>query len=270
VQVGQITVDGVAVGVVTQSEGEMDTFTPNLDGYTPQGRASETPQGIEPPHQGHGHHGGGGTGSHVHQAPVHQQHAPAKRHWPGEHHGQTYAPSSGGSPFSQGSSETDRAIQEAARAHGLDPNFMRSVASIESGMNPSSNANRSTQYKGLYQIGHDEWRRVGAGGNIYSAKENALGAARLFEANRDQFKEHFGRDPTETELYMMHQQGLGFYTRGAMTNISGNPYPGMRGPQTHATFEAGWGREIARRKAGFARTNPATAVAPDVTATSPL
>jgi hypothetical protein len=50
---------------------------------------------------------------------------------------------------------------------------------------------------------------------------------------------------------MMHQQGLGFYTRGAMTNIRGNPYPGMRGPQTHESFEAGWGREIERRAARF-------------------
>ena len=48
---------------------------------------------------------------------------------------------------------------------------------------------------------------------------------------------------------MMHQQGRGFYSRGSMTNIGGNPYPGMRGPQTHESFEAGWGREIERRAA---------------------
>jgi len=138
---------------------------------------------------------------------------------------------------------------------------MRGIASIESSMNPSSNANRSTQYKGLYQVGHNEWDRFGDGGNIYSAHDNAMGAARMFDANRAQFKSHFGRDPTDTELYMMHQQGLGFYTNHAMTNISGNPYPGMHGQQTHESFEAGWGRELARRKAGFAARDNASPTA---------
>lgn len=156
-------------------------------------------------------------------------------------------------PAHQGSAETDEAIVEAARAHNLDVNTMRGIASIESSMNPSSNANRSTQYKGLYQIGRDEWRRFGGGGNIYSARENAMAAARMFEANRNQFRRHFGRDPTDTELYMMHQQGLGFYTRGAMTNIQGNLPRSEHGrPQTHESFEAVWGRELARHKSGFA------------------
>ena len=137
---------------------------------------------------------------------------------------------------------------------------MRSIASIESGMNPSSNANRSTQYKGLYQVGREEWRRFGGEGNIYSARDNAMATGRMFEANRNQFRSHFGREPTDTELYMMHQQGLGFYTRGAMTNIGGNPYPGMHGEQTHESFEAGWGREVSRRKARFEALNPSLVV----------
>jgi hypothetical protein len=87
----------------------------------------------------------------------------------------------------------------------------------------------------------------------------------MFDANRSQFRQHFGRDPTDTELYMMHQQGLGFYTRGAMTNIGGNPYPGMHGPQTHESFEAGWGRELARRKAGFAGAHPDPALEGSIT-----
>ena len=61
------------------------------------------------------------------------------------------------------------------------------------------------------------------------------------------FKSAFGRDPTPSEIYLMHQQGLGFYTRGALTNIKGNPYPGMRGPQTSESFEQGWARELQSR-----------------------
>lgn len=250
-QIGIVTLGGRQVGVVTLSvdHGEDDRFVPNFEGYVPMGRADRgTMTGLAPAvgaAVGHRHaHGHGG-------------HAASAGGQPSGYHpkGETFneRPSR---TYPQGSVETDQAIADASRAHHLDPNFMRSVASIESDMNPNSNANRATQYKGLYQIGHDEWRRVGNGGNIYSAHENAMGAGRLFEANRNQFRERFGREPTEAEMYMMHQQGLGFYTRGAMTNIAGNPYPGMHGPQTHESFEAGWGREIARRKAAFAASHP--------------
>jgi len=152
---------------------------------------------------------------------------------------------------SLGSNDVNEAIERASKAYGLNPTMMKGVASIESAMNPSSNMNRATQYKGLFQIGREEWRQHGQGGNIYNAEDNAFGAARLMRHNMNQFKARFGRDPTPTEVYLIHQQGLGFYTRGTMTNIGGNPYPGMRGPQTPATFEAGWGRALNRHMNRF-------------------
>ena len=262
-QIGIITVDGMQVGTITQTLGnDADTFVPDLSGYEPMGRASESPLlGGSPAHHGARDHSGG---FYRHHAPGHTSgYAPRGEQYSG----------SGGHVVHQGSAEVDQAIVEASRAHHLDVNTMRSIASIESSMNPSSNANNAhTQYKGLYQIGHEEWARFGNGGNIYNAQDNAMGAARMFEANRDQFRSHYGRDPTDAELYMLHQQGLGFYTRGAMTNIGGNPYPGMHGAQTHESFEAGWGREVARRKAAFAASHPDTAAtesAPRSTAEPP-
>lgn len=259
-QIGVITIDGRQVGVVSLNEGySADPFVPDIDGYVPQGRAAEGMiggSGGSTPH----HHAGRGYTSHGSAA-----HTSDRAHHHTSHEG--YAPSgkdytaSGGHPVRQGSAEVDQAIVDAARAHHLDVNTMRAIASIESDMTPSSNANRPTQYKGLYQIGHEEWRRFGEG-NIYSARDNAMAAARMFEVNRAQFREHYHRDPTDAELYMLHQQGLGFYTRGAMTNIGGNPYPGMRGGQTHESFEAGWGREVARRKAGYASREQAKAEPP--------
>jgi hypothetical protein len=163
-----------------------------------------------------------------------------------------------GRPPSEALPQTDAAIVEAARQFGFDPNTCRAIASIESSMNPESNRNRRTQYKGLYQIGADEWAQFGRGGDIFSARDNAMAFGRMTSAHADQFKSRFGRSPTDTELYMIHQQGFGFYTRRVMTNINGNPYPGMRGPQTPESFAAGWGRELMRRKAWFARRHPAT------------
>ncbi len=256
VHVGVITVAGVVVGSITQGEDEtVDSFVPDLEGYEPQGRAAEAPIGGHGSGQGHSHASSSGHHGREHRS---ERGATPQSRTPRSEapSGQSYAPGTGGSPFQQGSAETDRAIVEAAEAHRLDPNTMRSIASIESSMNPSSNAHRPTQYKGLYQVGRNEWQRFGEG-NIYSARDNAMGAARMFDANRAQFQKRFRREPTDTELYMMHQQGLGFYTRNAMTNIGGNPYPGMRGPQTHESFEAGWGREVARRKERFKAANPA-------------
>lgn len=225
---GVVTVNGSKVGTIEINLGDEMTMMPDVAGYVPSGRA-EVNIGQRHEH-GHyvGHHGG---------------YSPS---------GKNYAAGQGGSPFRQGSEQTDAAIVRASKEAGVDANTMRAIASIESSMNPSSNANRSTQYKGLYQIGREEWRRFGEG-NIYSAEDNARATARMFSENKRQFRAHFGRDPTDAELYMIHQQGLGFYTRGAMTNIAGNPYPGMRGPQSHESFEAGWGREVERRKRAFAR-----------------
>ena len=162
--------------------------------------------------------------------------------------------------------DTDAAIRSAATVAGVDVNTMRAIASVESGMNPASNRHARTQYKGLYQLGREEWARHGRG-DIYNAGDNAAATARMFTDHRARFRGVYGREPTDRELYMIHQQGLGFYTRGAMTNIGGNPYPGMRGPQTHASFEAGWGREIERRRAAFQNHyGPAAAAAAGPTA----
>ena len=251
-RVGIITMDGWPVGVINlvTEDSIADDFVPDVSGYEPEGRADRSLAAsptVRTPHTPHRHN----------LAPAPKGSAPPSK--PAPNKGESYPTPSNvpQRPFSQGSQDTDRAIVEAAKAHHLDPNFMRSVASIESGMTPSSNANKATQYKGLYQIGSrgpkSEWATFSKPGeNIYSARDNAMAAARMFEANRNQFRSRIGRDPTDTEMYLMHQQGLGFYTRGAMTNIGGNPYPGMHGPQSHESFEAGWGREVARRKSGFA------------------
>jgi len=264
-EAGIITVDGLKVGVIEVTLSEEVPFEPDFQGYVPMGRADSPPAastggiggegggkptpGRHGPSQGHGRPSHGAVESHHdHEMAPRKDRAPTPE-------GREYS-GQGGQAYRQGTAETDAAIVRAAREHDLDPNFMRSVAGIESSMDPSSNANKSTQYKGLYQIGRDEWRRTGRGGNIYSAEDNAQAAARLFKENSRQFESHFGRKPTDTELYLMHQQGLGFYTRGAMTNIQGNLPASERGkPQTHESFEAAWGRRVAQGKAAAARAH---------------
>jgi hypothetical protein len=52
----------------------------------------------------------------------------------------------------------------------------------------------------------------------------------------------------------MHQQGLGFYTKGTMTNIAGNLPAGARTPEnmTHEGFERYWTNQLERRAAKYA------------------
>jgi hypothetical protein len=270
-RVGSVTVDGLVVGSI---EVEISHEPPEWAGVASDGLGTgRADRGIDLGGSGDGFAPGygGRTGPHEH-APGHgHRHGPGahgrgsgaphepRRHGPGRNerphhipgtHGPAQIMRHGHAPRA-GSGDTDAAIRGAAKHAGVDPNTMRSIASIESSMNPASNANRRTQYKGLYQIGREEWQQFGSG-DVYNAHDNAMAAARMFKHHKAEFNKRFGRDPTDRELYMIHQQGLGFYTRGAMTNIGGNRYPGMRGPQTHESFEAGWGREVERRKAHFA------------------
>lgn len=53
--------------------------------------------------------------------------------------------------------------EEAVRA-GVDPVFAIAIANVESGLDPMSNADGSSVYKGLFQMGkqyQDEWKRIG-------------------------------------------------------------------------------------------------------------
>jgi hypothetical protein len=158
-----------------------------------------------------------------------------------------------------GGGDVDEAIRATAGKAGMSEANWKAIASIESSLNPGSNANARTQYKGLFQIGargaDSEWARRGSG-NIYNARDNAEAAAALAQDNAARFRKLKGRDPTASEIYLMHQQGFGFYSRGAMTNIGGNLPPSLKGRSpatiTHDEFEQGWAREIERRASRYA------------------
>jgi hypothetical protein len=150
------------------------------------------------------------------------------------------------------SKSVDDAIAGTAATAGMDPAYWRAIASIESSLNPSSNYNRPTQFKGLFQLGHPVWQEHGRG-NIYDPNDNATAAAAFTRANAGIFRKQFGRDPSPVETYLMHQQGPGFYTKGTMTNIEGNLPEPDRIPEnmTHRGFENYWARKIEARAKGF-------------------
>lgn len=98
-------------------------------------------------------------------------------------------------------------IRQRAIAAGVDPVAALTIARIESSFNPSSNMNAATQYKGLYQLGRDEWAKHGTG-NIYDPAANTDAFLKLYNNNASALAKSLGRDVTPQETYLAHQQGV--------------------------------------------------------------
>ena len=165
------------------------------------------------------------------------------------------APSAGG--------PVDEAIKATIpRVPGMTEAHWKAIAHIESGLDPDSNSDRSTQYKGLFQIGNkgkdSEWAKNGSG-DIYNPMDNAKAAQKIFEDNAAYFKKTYGKDPTPAEGYLMHQQGRGYF-KGSLTNPQGNPPPRSVGGATsdHAEFGRRWSQAVEQRAAQFAQTGAST------------
>jgi len=105
-------------------------------------------------------------------------------------------------------------IKRASDAFGLDFNFMKAVAKIESGFNPKQ---RTGSYIGLFQLSDNEFKEYGSG-NITDARDNAVAGAYKFATQALLFEFGTGRKPTFSDLYLIHQQGW----QGAAQHVS-NP-----------------------------------------------
>ena len=103
-------------------------------------------------------------------------------------------------------SSVDEVIASAAKTASVDPDLMRAFARIESGGKPDV---RTGSYKGLFQLSDAEFRRYGGRGDIFDAEANAAAAARKLAAESKRFEAKYGRPPTASDLYLIHQQGEG-------------------------------------------------------------
>jgi Transglycosylase SLT domain len=103
-------------------------------------------------------------------------------------------------------------IKRAADAFGLDFSFMKAVAKIESDFDPKQ---RTGSYIGLFQLNRYEFRKYGSG-NITSPRDNAIAAAYKFVTEATLFELDTHREPTFSDLYLIHQQGW----QGAAEHVS--------------------------------------------------
>ena len=94
-------------------------------------------------------------------------------------------------------------IKRAADAFGLDANFMKAVAKIESGFDPKQ---RTGSYIGLFQLSKEEFNKFGSG-QIRDSRDNAVAAAYKVITEGILFEWVTHRKPTLSDLYLIHQQG---------------------------------------------------------------
>ena len=103
-------------------------------------------------------------------------------------------------------------IRRASDAFGLDFNFMKTVAKIESGFNPKQ---RTGSYIGLFQLSNSEFKQNGSG-NITDPRDNSIAGAYKFATEALLFEYETGRKPSFSDLYLIHQQGW----QGAAQHVS--------------------------------------------------
>ncbi len=103
-------------------------------------------------------------------------------------------------------------IKRASDAFGLDFNFMKAVARIESDFDPKQ---RTGSYMGLFQLSKDEFNKFGSG-QILDPRDNAVAAAYKIITEGILFEWATHKKPTLSDLYLIHQQGW----EGAVEHIS--------------------------------------------------
>jgi hypothetical protein len=94
-------------------------------------------------------------------------------------------------------------IKRASDAFGLDFNYMKAVAKIESGFDPKQ---RTGSYIGLFQLSRYEFNKFGSG-EIRDPRDNAVAAAYKIITEGILFEWVTHKKPTLSDLYLIHQQG---------------------------------------------------------------
>lgn len=105
------------------------------------------------------------------------------------------------------SPEVRSIIEAAAARHGVPASALLTTAWLESKGDPNAK-NPNSSAGGLFQQIDANARQYGVA-NRFDAYQSADGAARFMKDNVGHLRSTLGRDPTDAELYLAHQQGPG-------------------------------------------------------------
>jgi hypothetical protein len=104
-----------------------------------------------------------------------------------------------------GNAAVDTAIEAAAKEAGLPLDTVRAYVRIESGGDPKA---VTGSYRGLLQLSKSEFEKHG-GGDIHNAEDNLRAGLTKIKAEAAEFASKYGREPTPSDIYLIHQQGAG-------------------------------------------------------------
>jgi hypothetical protein len=127
-------------------------------------------------------------------------------------------------------------IHQVALKENVDPELALTTAAIESDMGQNMGSEAKSQYGGnIFQLGHDEWASMGGGTRGDRATDIDHGV-RLLAQRKQQLADSLGREPTNAEVYLAHQQGVAGAT--ALINNPNTP-AGQLVPRTNIESNGG-------------------------------
>lgn len=117
------------------------------------------------------------------------------------------ASNSGGDGFITGGAVANRIAEEAQR-QGVGNRLALTTGAIESrfGADPSTNAAGKT-YRGIFQLGPDEWDQMGGGPRDDEQLQIQHGVGLLAQRTQE-LANRLGRPPADWEVYLAHNQGV--------------------------------------------------------------
>jgi hypothetical protein len=131
------------------------------------------------------------------------------------------------------------AITNTAQQFGIDPNVLSRTVQIESSGNPNA---ATGSYKGLLQLSNDEFQKYAPGGDIFNPVDNLRAGAAKMVAEMRGFADKYGREPTPTDYYLTHQQGVGGL-REHLTNPEGAAWLNMYNTAEGQRKGVGWAKK---------------------------
>ena len=153
-----------------------------------------------------------------------------------------YGGGSGAAPGGVGASGpaglTQDLINQASAKYGFgDSTLPMTTASIESGFGTDPNTNNpGKKYRGIYQLGDDEWNEMGGGdrNDINLQIDHGVG---LLAKRKQQLEQALGRPVQDWEVYLAHNQGV-----AGATYLLNNPNaPAAGGPIAPANISSNFG-----------------------------
>ncbi len=99
-------------------------------------------------------------------------------------------------------------FSQAGAPYGISGNYLARTKQIESGSG-AGNVTSPTGAKGPFQFIPSTWAHYGNGGNPMDFGASTAAAVRLAADNKASLTKSLGREPSDAELYLAHQQGAG-------------------------------------------------------------